>query len=54
MALRGRCHGDFAVFLSKLLTYLTTNPSPNMKLLLECWEENIKRFSQGRTSYKHF
>ena len=24
-----------------------------MKLLLEHWEENIKQFVLGRTSYKH-
>ena len=49
--LNGHCHGNFAVIWSKLPKYLTKNPFPSMKLLLEHREENIKRFSQGRTSY---
>ena len=30
------------------------NPFAKLKLLLEHQEENIKRFSQGKTSYKQF
>ena len=32
--LKGHCHGDFAVFWSKLLNYLTKNLFCNMTLLL--------------------
>ena len=39
--LKGHCHSDFAVFLSKLLKFLTKNLFSNMKLLLEHQEENI-------------
>ena len=30
--LMGHCYGDFAVFWSKILKYLTMNPFSNMKL----------------------
>ena len=33
-ALKGLCHGDFAVFCSKLLKHLTKN----MKLMLKRWK----------------
>ena len=33
--LRGHCHGDFSVFWSKLLKYLTSYLFANIKLLLE-------------------
>ena len=49
--LKGHCHGDFAVFWSKLLKHLTKNLLANMKLFLEHREENLKRFLQGRTNY---
>ena len=40
--LNGHCHGDFAVFWSKQLKYLTKNLFSNMKLFLEHWKENTK------------
>ena len=52
--LMGHCHGDFALFGSKLLKYLTENLFSNMKLVLEHREENIKGFIRGRTSYNQF
>ena len=42
--LKGHCHGDFAMLLSKWLKYLTKNLFSNMKLLLEHREGNIKGF----------
>ena len=44
--LKGRCHGDFAEFWSKLLKYLAKHFFANMKLLLE--------FLQGRMNYNLF
>ena len=52
--LKGHCHGDFAIFSSKWLKYLTKNLFSNMKLLLEHREGNIKVFIRGRTNYKQF
>ena len=52
--LKGHCHGDFAIFSSKWLKYLTKNLFSNMKLLLEHREGNIKGFIRGRTNYKQF
>ena len=52
--LGGPIHGDFAVFWSKLLKYLTKNLFANMKLLLEHREEIFKGFLQGRTNYNQF
>ena len=50
--LKGHCHGDFAIFSSKWLKYLTKNLFSNMKLLFEHREGNIKVFIRGRTNYK--
>ena len=44
MMLNGHCHGNFAVFRSKLLKYLTKSLFFNMKLLIQHWEENTKVF----------
>ena len=52
--LKGHCHGDFAVFWSKLLKYLTKNLFCNMKLLLQYREENIKVFSQEEQTIINF
>ena len=52
--LKGHCHGDFVIFSSKWLKYLTKNLFSNMKLLLEHREGNIKGFIRGRTNYKQF
>ena len=52
--LKGHCHGDFAVFWSKLLKCLTKNLFAKIKLLLEHWEEDIKGFLQERTNYNQF
>ena len=52
--LKGHRHGDFAIFSSKWLKYLTKNLFSYMKLLLEHQEGNIKVFILGRTSYKQF
>ena len=52
--IKGRCHGDFAVFWSELLKYLTKSLFSNKKLLLEYREGNIKGFLQERTSYNQF
>ena len=49
--LKGHCHGDFAVFWSKLLRHLTKNLFADVKLLLEHRKENIKGILQGRTNY---
>ena len=54
LALKGHCHGDFAIFSSKWLKYLTKNLFSNMKFLLEHREGNIKGFFRGRTNYKQF
>ena len=43
-----KCHGDFAVFWSKLLKYLKKNLYSNMKLLSQHREENIKVFSRRK------
>ena len=51
--LKGHCHGDFAVFWSKLLKHLMKNLFANVKLLLEHREENLKGFLQGRTNYNN-
>ena len=42
--LKGHCHGNFAIFWSKLLKYLTKSLFFNMKLLIQHWEENTKVF----------
>ena len=52
--LKGHCHGDFVIFSSKWLKYLTKNLFSDMKLLLEHRERNIKGFFRGRTNYKQF
>ena len=52
--LKGNCHGDFAIFSSKWLKYLTKNLFSNKKFLLEHREGNIKGFIRGRTNYKQF
>ena len=52
--LKGKYQGDFAVFCSKLLKYLTKNRFSNMKMLLERREKNIKAFIQEKTSYNQF
>ena len=38
------CHGNFAIFWSKPLKYLTKSLFFNMKLLIQHWEENTKVF----------
>ena len=43
LRLKGHCHGDFSVFCSKLLKYLTRYLFSNIKLLLE--ERKNKIFS---------
>ena len=48
---KGLCHGNFAVFWSKLLKYLPKNLFCKMKLILQHREENIKDFLLGRTSH---
>ena len=48
------CYGDFAVFWSKLLTYLTKNLFSNMKLLSQHSEENIEVFLPERTNHNLF
>ena len=48
------CHGDFAIFWSKLLKYLTKNLFCNMTLLLQHRERNIKVFLVGRTNHNQF
>ena len=35
------CHGDFGVFLSKLVKNFTWDLFSNMKLFVEHWEKNI-------------
>ena len=52
--LKGYCHGDFVVFWSKQLKYLTKNVFSNMKLFLEHWGENTKGFLRERTNYNQF
>ena len=42
--LKGHCHGNFAIFWSKLLKCLTKSLFFNMKLLIQHWEENTKVF----------
>ena len=42
--LKGHCHGDFAVFWSKMFKYLTKNLFCNIKSLSQHLNENIKRF----------
>ena len=42
--LKGHCHGNFAMFWSKPLKYLTKSLFFNMKLLIQHWEENTKVF----------
>ena len=42
--LKGHCHGNFAIFWSKPLKYLTKSLFFNMKLLIQHWEENTKIF----------
>ena len=42
--LKGHCHGNFAIFWSKPLKYLTESLFFNMKLLIQHWEENTKVF----------
>ena len=54
ISLKRHCHGDFAIFSSKWLKYLTKNLFSNMKLLLEHLEGNMKVFIRGRTNYKQF
>ena len=41
---KGHCHGNFAIFWSKLLKYLSKSLFFNMKLLIQHWEENTKVF----------
>ena len=52
--LKGHCHGDFAIFSSKWLKFMTKNLFSNIKFLLEYQEGNIKVFIRGRTNYKQF
>ena len=40
LLLKGHCHGNFAIFWSKPLKYLTKSLFFNMKLLIQHWEEN--------------
>ena len=42
--LKGHCRGNFAIFWSKPLKYLTRSLFFNMKLLIQHWEENAKVF----------
>ena len=42
----GHCHGDFAVYWSKLLRYLTKNLFNNMKLSLEHRDESLNNLSE--------
>ena len=42
--LKGHCHGNFAIFWSKPLKYLTKSLFFNKKLLTQHWEENTKVF----------
>ena len=42
--LKGHWHGNFAIFWSKPLKYLTKSLFFNMKLLIQHWEENTKVF----------
>ena len=51
---KGRCHGNFSLFWSKLLKYLTRYPFSNMILLSELQKENIKWFSLRRTNRDQF
>ena len=44
IGLKGHCHGNFAIFWSKPLKYLTKSLFLNMKLLIQHWEENTKVF----------
>ena len=44
VSLKGHCHGNFAIFWSKPLKYLTKSLFFNMKLLIQHWEENTKVF----------
>ena len=46
--LKGHCHGDFAIFSSKWLKYLTKNFFSNMKLLLEHREGNYQGIFRGK------
>ena len=52
--LRGHCHGDFTVFLSKLFKVLTKNLFYDMKSVLKHRVENIKGFLLGRANYITF
>ena len=42
----GHCHGDFAVYWSKLLRYLTKNLFNNMELSLEHRDESLNNLSE--------
>ena len=52
--LKGHCHGNFAIFWSKPLKYLTQSLFFNMKLLIQHWEENTKVFLSEEQNYSYF